>query len=78
MIINIQMNKTVTVIILTFLINIMNFQIGYRSMMKGSQSISDLTNAMEAPNNSRISEHSGTVSAQGKNLITLFISISNY
>ena len=35
-------------------------------MMKGSQSISDLTNAMEAPNNSRISEHSGTVSAQGK------------
>ena len=36
-------------------------------MMKGSQSISDLTNAMEDPNNSRISEHSGTVSAQGKN-----------
>ena len=50
-----------------FLIKIMNFQqIGYRSMMKGSQSISDLTNAMDAPNNSRISEHSGTVSAQGK------------
>ena len=37
-------------------------------MMKGSQSISDLTNAMDAPNNSRISEHSGTVSAQGKKL----------
>ena len=56
----------------------MNFQIGYRSMMKGSQSISDLTNAMEAPNNSRISEHSGTVSAQGKNLRTVITSILNY
>ena len=47
-------------------------------MMKGSQSISDLTNAMEAPNNSRISEHSGTVSAQGKNLKALLIPILGY
>ena len=36
-------------------------------MMRGSQSISDLTNAIDSPNNSRISEHSGTISAQGKN-----------
>ena len=41
-------------------------QIGYRSMMRGSQSISDLTNAIETPIDSRISEHSGTISAQGK------------
>ena len=47
-------------------------------MMKGSQSISDLTNAMEAPNNSRISEHSGTVSAQGKSLKALLIPILGY
>ena len=74
------MNKMllVTVILLTCLINIMNFQIGYRSMMKGSQSISDLTNAMEDPNNSRISEHSGTVSAQGKNLRILLIATLSY
>ena len=41
-------------------------QIGYRSMIKGSQSISDLTSAIETPNNSIILEHSGTISAQGK------------
>lgn len=40
-------------------------EIGYRSMIKGSQSISDLTSAIDTPNNSIISEHSGTVSAQG-------------
>ena len=55
---------------LTKLITKYNLQIGYRSMMRGSQSISDLTNAIDSPNNSRISEHSGTISAQGRKCVT--------
>ena len=46
-------------------------QIGYRSMIRGSQSISDLTNAIETPNNSRLSEHSGAISSQGRNIFLL-------
>ena len=41
-------------------------------MIRGSQSISDLTNAIEPNSDSRISEHSGAISAQGK---TLFVSL---
>ena len=43
-------------------------------MIRGSQSISDLTNAIEPNGDSRLSEHSGAISAQGKALFVFSIS----
>lgn len=42
-------------------------------MIRGSQSISDLTNAIEPNSDSRLSEHNGAISAQGKTLFVFFM-----